>query len=798
MDIDRIKEAASGNWIELLAGAGCPLEFLDGRHHPCPKCGGDDRFRLIDEAAGAVLCNRCFREKNGDGLSAIGWLLGKPFKDAAAWTASQLGLPTNGAARKRSRGELEDLDWNRSVAGNWARHKPGVTVDALELAGAKLAHWTWSGERYHVVALPIRGKGKLPRGWAMYNSTGLPLPTRSGEKKIVCTAGSETGWLGPVDRLLDATVVWKVEGVSDMLALTAAIGDAPHVALSNPFGAGEKPKSVHLDPLTGKTVVVVADRDQVGREGAERWAAEIARVAGKCYLVDPPGEGKDLRDWIVQGGTYDELRVIAKASPLVESPEAGEDDPDELLHDDDPQRLARAFARQRLERIRYWREDAYRWEGGAWKAMSRDDLRQLVTLFVAEELRRIAEERAAEKNKSDAPKKATKLTRALVESVITCWRAISGVSSAVDWGTEIERDEGRVWRPREGDTRRLVAFRNGILDVDRILACELPELEPHSPDWWSPHVLPYDYDPAAKIGPHWASFLRRNLRGDDAIIDLLQEWMGYCLIPWTGLQRFLVLEGEGGNGKSVYQAALEAVVGSPNVAHVRLELLGERFQTSELLGKLVNITDECGRMDGIAESVLRAIASGQRVTLERKGRDAYSTLLPVRLCLAWNTRPRFHDRSNATWRRMILVNLVHTVPPEERILDMDKPTWWAARPASELSGLFNWAMDGLMRLRDRGDFEIPYECQAAVEEFRESTNPAQEFLAEHLVAEADGEVSVADTYARYRVWSTENGYKPLGNSQFGMEVRRVFPATKKTRPRFGDGRRHIYIGLRWI
>src|SRR5437867_6648495 len=83
MSNEKLKDAARGHWIELLADlGGISRELLDGKHHPCPKCGGSDRFRMIDEEAGALFCNQCFRTGNGDGIAALQWVQGWPVEEA--------------------------------------------------------------------------------------------------------------------------------------------------------------------------------------------------------------------------------------------------------------------------------------------------------------------------------------------------------------------------------------------------------------------------------------------------------------------------------------------------------------------------------------------------------------------------------------------------------------------------------------------------------------------------------------------------------------------------------------------
>ena len=69
-----VKDAAEGRWREILTNvAGIPDDLLDGKHHPCPNCDGSDRFRMLDLQSGAVMCNQCFNENNGDGLATVKW-----------------------------------------------------------------------------------------------------------------------------------------------------------------------------------------------------------------------------------------------------------------------------------------------------------------------------------------------------------------------------------------------------------------------------------------------------------------------------------------------------------------------------------------------------------------------------------------------------------------------------------------------------------------------------------------------------------------------------------------------------
>lgn len=815
-DVQRLKDAAAGRWVELLVEvAGIPREHLDGQHHPCFRCGGDDRFRLVDEDAGAVLCNQCFHEKNGDGLSAVMWARGCSFPDALALLADRLGVKLERTGRGRGKGRpdarLEFLPWNDDIARLWARTKPGITAEAVRANGGKLAHWTGgpANARFHVVALPIHGAaGEEPRGWAMYNSTGAKLPTKSGqEEKILCTRFSKAGWLGlhALEHLETARVVWKVEGPSDMLALWSVI-PAPardrHLVVSTAFGASEKPRPDLLEIFRGKQVVVVADPDDVGRKGAERWARAIARDADAVRLVELDQEGGDLRDRIAAGWTYAELRELVKQVPNVEKPENPTDGEgiDWEEEDADPSRLGREFVRQRAGRFRWWRNDPFYWTGERWVAQGLEDFEADIVAFLRDEFRRVCAEKRAAGAGEDGPPKCYKITSGLVRSVRMCARSYATVSQAIDWGKELELDpDDELARVVGAQGREWVAFRNGILDLGALLSEGRADLQDHSPLWWSPNVLPYEYDQEATLPEdgHWQRFLEKNLRGDPEKITTIQEWLGYCLVPWTSLHTFLILEGEGANGKSVFCALLEALVGPDNCSHVPLELFGQRFALTPTLGKLANIATECGELDKVAEGFLKAFVAGEEMNFDRKNKDPVNAEPTARLTLATNNRPRFSDRTDGLWRRMQIVELDTTIAPSERIVGMDKPGWWISGPgAGELPAIFNWALDGLARLRSQDGFTDTAARQRAVEEYKIETNPAREFLLDQYEATDDaGYVAVERVYAEYKEWCKVHGYRSLGNRTFGKEVRRVFPRAYRHQVGSRRERTWVYRGV---
>lgn len=339
-----------------------------------------------------------------------------------------------------------------------------------------------------------------------------------------------------------------------------------------------------------------------------------------------------------------------------------------------------------------------------------------------------------------------------------------------------------------------LVFANGLVDVAALMrGADLADvLLPHTPDWFCLNSLPYDFNPAAQC-PQWESVLTVNQEGDGDRLKILQEWAGYLLLPDTSEQKFLILEGEGANGKSVFCAGIEAMLGLENISHVPLELFGQRFALTTTLNKLANVAADCGEIDKVAEGFLKAFTSGDRMMFDRKGKPPIEAHPTARLMLATNNRPRFSDRSGGLWRRMILVPWRRRVEDNERIKGMDKPAYWLA--SGELPGIFNWAVAGLARLREQGGFTRSEMVEDGLEEYRREVNPARQFLLDHVKIDADCHVHCKQLYAYYSEWCGENGYRKINEKNFGREVFRIFKNIEKVRKTFGAERPWAYDGI---
>lgn len=445
-----------------------------------------------------------------------------------------------------------------------------------------------------------------------------------------------------------------------------------------------------------------------------------------------------------------------------------------------PHRIARAYLarcgndEQRRLTLRHHRCQYWRYTGTKYQSVSRGDMDASFTEHC---------------NRHFIETKAVDAWGCLPAVTISITKNVDQAVSAL---THVGDDrEMPTWLGREG-RGPFLAFQNGLLHfnyVDSVIGSG--HLRHHTPEWFSPVCFTYNFDSKATC-PQWLSFLGQVLEGDHERLAILQEWMGLSLVFDMSMQRFLVMIGEGGNGKGVIARTWESLLDPSNVSSVALERFGERFALHGTLGKLVNFCNEPGPLSPAAENMLKSVVGQDRVVFERKHQDPFEAFATTRIVVLTNNAPTFKDRSVGTWRRAMFLPFNVTIPPEKQ----DKTL--TSKMKAELPGIFNWALVGYQRLKGTGEFTTSTVCQVAFEEFRADANPAREFLTDRCGWDAASAVDADVLYGTYRAWALAHGHQPLDSREFGKEIRRKYPDADHKRQTVDGDRKYHYFGLRLL
>jgi len=317
---------------------------------------------------------------------------------------------------------------------------------------------------------------------------------------------------------------------------------------------------------------------------------------------------------------------------------------------------------------------------------------------------------------------------------------------------------------------------------------------PATPGLFAKAGVAFAFDDNAPPPEAWLRFLQELWLGDRASIDTLQEFIGYSLTQSTKQQKMLMIVGPKRAGKGVIGRVWRGLRGASNVCAPTLAGLGTQFGMATLIDKPLAIIADArigGRTDTavVAERLL-AVSGEDTISIPRKYLADWTGRLPTRFVVLSNELPRVKDSAGAFTSRFIVLTLQRSFYGREDLLLSDKLM-------AELSGILNWALDGLDRLRQRGYFVQPRSAATAISELEALSSPINAFVNDRCRIEDGATVTPEALFHEWRLWCGENGRDRVGTLQmFGKELLTAVPTLGKTRPEEAVGRVRYYTGIR--
>lgn len=313
------------------------------------------------------------------------------------------------------------------------------------------------------------------------------------------------------------------------------------------------------------------------------------------------------------------------------------------------------------------------------------------------------------------------------------------------------------------------------------------KLEEHSSALGAMTKLPIAFDEIA-IPYSFLDWLKQVLGDDPEMHRHMWEVIGYLLMTGNPLQKIFLLYGEGGNGKGTMLRVIRSLLGRANYSSISMhQLVDDRFATSGLYGKTANISGDLSSRFLSDPQILKEITGGDSINASRKFGHSFEFVPYAVPIFASNEFFRTSDNSIGWRRRWEVIDFVQKVdsggPFDEQLLFDDAP------------GIFNYAMEGLRRVMERGKFAPPTAAREATTRLHDAADPLMLWLDEDDAVSQAPELSSpsADVYKRYANWCRRNGYTPLASGPLGQRLKQL--GITRTRPREGASRVVRYQGI---
>lgn len=339
------------------------------------------------------------------------------------------------------------------------------------------------------------------------------------------------------------------------------------------------------------------------------------------------------------------------------------------------------------------------------------------------------------------------------------------------------------------DPQNIIAFNNGLLDIEDWKNNPSNPLIEHTPEWFSSSCLPFNFDPNAKC-PVWEDCLNRWFDKNEDTIEAFRLFFGYLISQDTRQQKIGLFLGAPRSGKGTTGRVLMKLLGDSNIVCPTLGSLATAFGLAPLVGKQVAFISDAHLSRSCDSSAileaLKRISGEDSVSVDRKYKDAVNVKLPTRFVIAANQLDQFPDPSGALSSRLIVFNYTHSfLGNEDMYLD--------EKLEAELPGIANWALSGLADLRKSGRLLQPKTGQATVEESKRLSSPIGAFVEDCCFQH--GCIETSKLYEVWKLWCSDEGREPGSKQSFGARLKAVIPHLQTEGEMRGGKRLRLYGGV---
>lgn len=222
-----------------------------------------------------------------------------------------------------------------------------------------------------------------------------------------------------------------------------------------------------------------------------------------------------------------------------------------------------------------------------------------------------------------------------------------------------------------------------------------------------------------------------------------------------------MIKGKGGTGKSVAISLIQHIIGLENCSSISLQDLNKRFYATGLFGKQLNAYADipCTAMQSV--DIIKKAVGEDTLLYEKKGQDPTQFHSYAKLLFSANEMPlNLDDKTNAYYRRLLVLDMNHTIPESEKDIMLKE------KICQETDYAIHMGVAALKQLYADNHFCESRHSQECIEKLYRSADSVKAFLDEKVCRQNGRKLKRSDIYKFYTEFCEENDRQAHGKSVF--------------------------------
>lgn len=271
-------------------------------------------------------------------------------------------------------------------------------------------------------------------------------------------------------------------------------------------------------------------------------------------------------------------------------------------------------------------------------------------------------------------------------------------------------------------------------------------------------------------------FIHEIMEDDQEKIDYLQRIFGYCLTGDNTQEECYMCYGSSTrNGKSTLLEVIGHLFGD-YAMNIQPETLAQKDKNSRSASgdiarlngcRFLHMSEPPKRMK-FDVALLKTLLGRDPITARHIYEREFEFIPIFKLMINTNFLPVVTDDTLFSSNRVKVITFDRHFEPEEQDLKLKS----RLKTRQNISGIFNWILEGLELYRQEGEILIePESVIKATEDYRYKSDKIQNFIDDCLIYMPGTNISIKETYEAFSKWCDANGFGTENKGNFIDEIK---------------------------